>query len=89
MTIPSSGSYAYDEEKKKNQLTNFNLGFKTNTEGAAGKAAPKYPSPNNKFGKAFGYEKGVSPDVSAPKQSKRKPVSRNQKNLRRRQGRDY
>ena len=84
MAYPSSGSYAYDEEKKKNTETNFNLGFQTNPTAAAG-----HPTkPANKLAKLIQHKPGVSPDVSAPKSKPKKPMSRNEKNLRRRQGRD-
>ena len=78
------GSYAYDEEKKKNTQTNFNLGFQPNPTAAAGQPI----KPQNKLGKLIQYESGVSPDVSAPKSKLKSPMSRNEKNLRRRQGRD-
>ena len=81
---PSSGSYAYDEERKKNTKTSFDLGFRPNTQAAAGQPI----KPQNKLGKLIQYESGVSPDVSAPKSKPKKPMSRNEKNLRRRQGRD-
>ena len=81
---PSSGSYAYDEEKKKNADTYFNLGFQPNPEQAAGQPI----KPQNKLADLIQYKPGVSPDVSAPKSKPKKPMSRNEKNLRRRQGRD-
>jgi hypothetical protein len=78
------GSSAYEEERKKNTETNFNLGFQTNPSAAAGQPI----KPTNRLTELTRYKPGVSPDVSAPKSKPKKPMSRNKKNLLRRQGRD-
>ena len=74
---------ATDEYFKQVQ-SSFMTGAASNPEAAAGQPI----KPQNKLGKLIQYESGVSPDVSAPKSKPKKPLSRNEKNLRRRQGRD-
>ena len=73
------------DEYFKQINASFMAGASSNPETAAGQPLIK---PQNKLGKLIQYEKGVSPDVSAPKSKPKKPMSRNEKNLRRRQGRD-
>ena len=79
------GSSAYDEERKKNQQTEFGLGYTTNTSGAEGKANPK---PKNKIGNLIRPKTQAERDRIPTRKTTPKPkMSRNEQNLRRRQGR--
>ena len=80
-----NGSRAYDEERKKNQQTQFGLGYNTNTSGAEGKSNPK---PKNKIGTLIRPKTQAERDRVPTRKTEPKPkMSRNEKNLRRRQGR--
>ena len=75
---------ATDEYFKQVQ-SSFMTGAASNPEAAAGQPLIK---PQNKLAQYIKFKPGVSPDVSAPKSKIKSPMSRNEKNLRRRQGRD-
>jgi hypothetical protein len=78
----------YDEErKKKNQQTQFNQGYTTNTSGAEGKSKSN-SEPKNKIGKLIRPKTQAERDKIPTRKTPPKPkMSRNEQNLRRRQGR--
>ena len=78
---------AYEDERKKNQDTNFGLGYTgADTQAAAGQSIPK-PKPQNKLARLIDKPSdSLKSKVGTPKK-KGNGMSRNRKNLLRRQGR--